>query len=363
MAVAPGSLFKRSILLFIAIGFLALLFYLYYLVGMGNVVSVIQQTDLFYYALAFVAFLANVLFFSLTWHSLLFRLSIKVKFRRLFRFVLIGMFLDCVVPEPGWSGDLTKSYLLSKASGQDPGKTVASVVGQKILTMAISLGDLILGLIIMSLKYTLSNMILMFITAVVIILTCSLVTVLYLSMKPKATKRIVDWFVRLITFVRRGRWDSSNSRLKIEETLNTFHEGIKVLSNNPRGLVQPIVLSILAWGFDVSVIFLVFASLKYPIPVDKVLIVYALTGSLQAIGISVIGFTEIVLSSSYAVLGIPLAVSSAATLLTRFVTFWFKLALTYGAVQLTGVELLLGRRQTGLENKANSKLNLEQIEK
>jgi uncharacterized membrane protein YbhN (UPF0104 family) len=68
------------------------------------------------------------------------------------------------------------------------------------------------------------------------------------------------------------------------------------------------------------VIFLVFASLRFPVPVDKVLIVYALTGTLQAMGVSFLGFTEITMSSSYTVLGIPVAISLAATLLVRVVT-------------------------------------------
>jgi hypothetical protein len=67
------------------------------------------------------------------------------------------------------------------------------------------------------------------------------------------------------------------------------------------------------------VIFLVFASLRFPVPVDKVLIVYALTGTLQAMGVSFLGFTEITMSSSYTVLGIPVAISLAATLV-RVVT-------------------------------------------
>jgi hypothetical protein len=67
------------------------------------------------------------------------------------------------------------------------------------------------------------------------------------------------------------------------------------------------------------VIFLVFASLRFPVPVDKVLIVYALTGTLQAMGVSFLGFTEITMSSSYTVLSIPVAISLAATLV-RVVT-------------------------------------------
>jgi uncharacterized membrane protein YbhN (UPF0104 family) len=103
------------------------------------------------------------------------------------------------------------------------------------------------------------------------------------------------------------------------------------------------VLSFLSWGFDVSVIFLTFMSLRYSLPVDQVLIVYALTGSLQAVGVSFVGVTEIIMSSSYTVLGIPPAFSVSATLLTRVITLWFKLVVSYFAFQWAGVEILIGR--------------------
>lgn len=80
-------------------------------------------------------------------------------------------------------------------------------------------------------------------------------------------------------------------------------------------------------------------------PVDKVLIVYALIGSLQAMGVSFLGFTEIIVSSSYAILGIPAVISVSATLLVRVVTLWFKLVVSYVVFQWAGIGLLLGKRQ------------------
>jgi uncharacterized membrane protein YbhN (UPF0104 family) len=93
------------------------------------------------------------------------------------------------------------------------------------------------------------------------------------------------------------------------------------------------------------VVFLVFASLGYPIPVDKVLIIYALTGSLQIIGISFVGFTEVIVSSAYTLLGIQPALSLSVTLLTRVVTLWFKLVVSYVAFQWAGVKILVGTKQ------------------
>lgn len=337
--------FTKGILLFVFLGLLAFVLYFFFFVGTVNVADVIKRTNLFYYMSAFIAFSLSIFFSSLTWHNLLSNLAVKTRIRRVFSLMWVGIFLGSIIPEPVLTGDLTKAYLLTKTSGQDAGKVVASVVGQKVIVMMVTVFDLVLGLILLARHYTLTSSILIFIAVVLFLTTFSVVIICYFSAKPKATKKMLDWLIRVISFVRRGRWDSLDFRLKAEGMLNKFHEGIRTLTADPVALVRPIAFSLLAWNFDVLVIFLTFASLGYPVPVDKVFIVYALTGSLQAMGVAVVGFTELVMSSSYTVLGIPPAVSLSVTLLTRVVTLWFKLIVAYVAFQWTGVETLLHRNK------------------
>jgi len=349
MTVALKPRLTKRILLFVLLGLLTLLLYFYYFVGAVNVADVIKRTNLFYYALAFIATLVSVFFYSLTWHSLLSNLAVKIRIRRALLLTWVGRFFDAIVPEPGWSGDLSKAYMLAKTSGQDVGRIAASVVGQRVIGTVVVVVNLILGLALLVWHYTLPSAVLIFIAVVLFLSILSLVIICYLSAKPKATKKILDWMMRAVSFVRRGHWNPLDFRLKAEGILNKFHEGIRTLSADPRALARPVTFFLLGWGFDVSVIFLTFASLGYPVLVDKVLIVYALTGILQSMGVSFVGFTEIVMSSSYSVLGVPLAVSLSATLLTRVVTLWFELIVSYIAFQWAGVEILLGRKPTGAQ--------------
>jgi len=349
MSVAPKPRLTRRILLFIGIGLAVLAIYLYYFIGTVNVVDVIKHTKLLWYTSAFVAFLASVLFYALAWQSLLRNLDIKTKIREVLLFTWAGMFFDSVVPDPGWSGDLSKAYMLSKASCQEPGRIIASVVSQKVIVAAVTIGSLIFGLVLLTLNYTPSSNVLLFITVVLLLTVFSLFMIVYLSTNEKATGKILGWITRAGCFLLRDHWDPQDFRERAEQLLKKFHEGIRTLSSNPKALVRPISLSLLAWGFDISIIFLTFASLGYSAPVDKVLIVYALTGSLQSFGVSFLGFTEIIVSGSYAILGIPVAISVSATILTRVVTLWFKLIVSYFVFQWAGIGLLLGK---GQETKA-----------
>jgi len=338
--------FTRRILIFVIIGLIVLALYVYYFVRTTNVADTLARTNLIFYALAFVAFLATVFFSSLAWQSLLRNLNCEARIRRVLLLMWSGLFFDVVVPEPGFSGDLSKAYMLAKTYDEDPGRIVASVVSQKIISIVITVVSLFLGLFLLALHYTLSSLVLLFIAAVMFLSVFVLVLVSYISAKPAATGRMLNWLIRAIEFFRRGRWDSEDFRRRAEETLNEFHGGFHTLTSNPRTMIRPVLLCFISWGFDVSVVFLTFVALGYHLPVDQVLIVYALTGALASVGVSFVGVTEIIMTSSYTLLGIPLAFSLSATLLTRIITLWFKLVVSYFAFQYAGVQILLGRKPT-----------------
>lgn len=351
MNISLKTGFTKRIILFVSLGLIAFTLYFYYFVNIIDVIDVIRQANLFYYTAAFIAFLMAVFFYSFTWHSLLSNLSVKTSIRRIFLFTWFGMFFDVTVPEPGWSGDLSKAYLLAKTCGLESGKIVASVVIQKVISMAIVIVDLILGVALLAWSYPLPSLVLTFITLILILSFSSLFIVVYLSAKPNATKRMLNWLIRVISFIRRNRWNSMAFMAKAERTLTMFHEGIRTVSAEWKALIRPLIFSLLSLAFDVSVVFLTFAALGYPLPVDKVLIVYALTGTMQSMGLSFLGFTEIVMSSSYTLLGIPSAISLSATLLTRVVTLWFKLVIAYIAFQWAGLKILMNKNKY-VPNKA-----------
>lgn len=346
MTAAPKPLFSKKMLLFIGFGLLTLALYIYYFVGTANIAYVIGRADPMYYASAVIFFVVAVFFASLAWHSLLSNLSVKVKVSRTFLLAWAGMFLDVIIPEPGWSGDLSKAYFLAKTSDQDAGRIGASVIGQKIISMVLTVASLVAGIVLLARNYLLSGIVLIFINIVLFLSVFSLFIVWYLSIKPKATRRVLCWIIKVVTFLRRGHWDSTAFQRRAEGFLSEFHKGVSTLGAKPIALARPLLFSILSVGFDISVVFLTFAALGYPIPVDKVLIIYALTGSLyEIVGISFLGFTEVIISSAYNMLGIQAALSLSVTLLTRVITLWFKLIVSYVAFQWAGAEILTGRKR------------------
>jgi len=343
--LALKSLQSKRLILFSAIGLTVFLLYLNFYVGTGNFVDVIKQANIYLYVSAFAAFIVGSIFSALTWYSLLNNLNVQTSIRRTVILTFAGYFLDATLPDPGWSGDISKAYMLSKKSGEDVGKTVASVVGQKIISMAVTIFILILGFGLLAFEFVLPQQVIVFFGIVVALAIGSFLVVYIMSSSLKSTKTLLNRIlIPILSFLLRSRFNEKRFRAEAEKFLEIFHEGINTLKEEKRALVIPVIFYLLSVTFDISVVFFVFASLGYTIPIDQVLIVYALTGTLASIGVSFVGLTEIIMSTAYQLLLIPLAVSFSVTLLTRIVTLWFKLIVGYITFQLAGVGLLLEKK-------------------
>jgi len=340
-------LMKRT-LPFLLIGLLIFIGYLYFFVDINEMIASVESINLFYYSLAVVTLLLNMVFSSLAWQYFLRPLSVNVPFRKTFLFSLIGTFVDILVPAESISGDASKAYLMSKDSGENAGKVVASVMGHRILSMIVTLSSLIIGsasLFIM--QYKLPSLVLNLILLVVIGTTVSLVFMFLLCTKEQLAQKIIDLFLRFSNFLLRGRLKLTSLRSKARKALRVFHQSIKLLGGNPRSLVWPVVFSVVAWLLSILLSFLVFVSLDYPVSFSVVVIVYSISCAISTIPLGVpaeVGLIEITMTSLYTALLGPQAapVSAAATILIRIITVWFKFFIGFMAFQWVGIKTLIG---------------------
>jgi uncharacterized protein (TIRG00374 family) len=339
MNTAKRPLRLNVILTVLILGLIAFILYLYFFINPAQVIHILSKTNLAYYACAFIAYFIYAFFSSLVWRSLLSSLSVKISKRKALLFTWVGLFFEATVPQLGWSGEISKTYFLTKDSNGDSGKIGASVVGQKIFTITIAVAALSLGLGLVLISYPLPFIVNFLIALVLVLSILSLLLIYYVSLKPKATKTLLNWGIRIAYFFRK-RWNPQNFKIKAEEMLGNFHLGMEQLKANPKALVKPVIYAVISFIFEVSVIFLTFIALGYPVPVDKVLIVFTLTGTLQTVGVTFFGFPELIMSVSFTALGIPASLSVSVTLLTRVVSLWFRLIVSYGALQWAGIKIM-----------------------
>ena len=114
---------------------------------------------------------------------------------------------------------------------------------------------------------------------------------------------------------------------------------------NPKALIEPIFFVVAGFALEVAVVFLVFISLGQPVPIDVVLVVFTLSGILQTIGVAIFGFPELIMTITYKSLGVDLAVAFSVALLTRVVSLWFRLVVSYAALQWAGIKIIRQNQQ------------------
>ena len=321
------------------VGLVIFVAYLYFFVDIPEMIVTIQQIDIFYYSLAIAVLLLNMLAYSLTWHYILRPLSIKVSFMKTMMITWVGAFVEFFVPSESIGEDVSKSYLMAKESGENTGKVVASVLGQRIISMVVTLIVLIVcSLSLLSSQYSIPSSVSILMALVSVGTAIPLIFIFLLCVKEQLSHRLIDLLLRFCVFISRGRLNLENLRSKAKNALESFHQSIGFLGKNPRSLIQPLFFALASYFLSVLVSYFVFASLGYTVSFVLLTIVYSLSRSLQSIPTMLpgeVGFIEPVMTSLYIALLGPqaAAISAAATVLTRVLWVWLRLPLGFIALQ------------------------------
>jgi len=334
---------RRRIFIFLMVGLVVLFLYLYFFVDISQMITLIRTVDPIYIVAALIAMNLSVFFFAYTWKILLEIMFIRVSIYKSFLLAWASTFIDLLIPAETVSGEISRAYMLSKSSSVNIGSVVASIISHRMLIMSVTLGGMIAGSFLFLSSQQVQPYMVWFVVVATAISVTYIVGLYAVSINENISRRVVDVIFGFLEFITRGRRSFEKYRRMAEVSLKYFHEGFKTLEKSPFGLIVAILMSLLAWVFDLILIFLVFISLGYPIPLGVVLIVYCFIGALQAMPIAlpgVVGIAEIVMTTLYTLLGIPLTVAATATILTRVVSFWFRLFIGYFAFQFSGVKYL-----------------------
>lgn len=351
MVTETGLSVKRS-LLFLLAGILIFVVYLHFFVGIPTFLDIIKTVNLVYYGFAVVFLVLSMFFGALAWQYLLRPLSVKVSFRKVFLFNWIGSFVDLLVPAESIGGDVAKVYLLSKEPGATVGKLVASVVGQRILSILMTLGSLVFGSVVLyTVKYDLPASVLNLVLLITVGTVFGLLFILLCVLKKGLALRMVGALFRFAFFVTRGRLRLDGLRAKALEVLESFYVAMGDLLRNPKTLVLPILFSLVSWMLSIFVSSLVFVSLGQQVDFVLITIVYSVSVNIQSIPLGVpgaVGIVEVVMSSLYGLLGVEAGVAAAATVLIRLLWVWMKLVVGFVTVQYLDLKNLAEKMRQSL---------------
>jgi uncharacterized protein (TIRG00374 family) len=329
---------------FLLVGIFIFIAYLYFFVGIPEIVAIIQSVNLIYYLIAVAVLFLNMLTTSLTWQYFLRPLSVKVPFRKTFLYTWIGVFVDLLVPAESISGDATKAYVMTKDSGENAGKVVASVVGHRILSMVIPLCSLIFSFVLLYIRKISVPVVVSGLTLLIIVGTViSLFFIFLFSSREKLAQRLIDYLLRFLGFVTRGRLNIDSIRANAIKALSAFHDSIGTLRKNPKSLVPAILFALASWFFSIILSYLVFVSLGQQVDFFIIMAVHSISVTIQSIPVGIpaeVGVVDTAMTWLYGLLAVEFTVGAAATVLIQILRVWLRIAIGLVAVQFVGIKNL-----------------------
>jgi uncharacterized protein (TIRG00374 family) len=337
---------KKWVSLLAIIGFIIFVIYLFFFTDITKVELIISGISIPIYFLVFLCIVGEALFNSLAWKAVLDNVSVKTTFKRIFCLGRVGAFLDCIIVG-GWSGDIFMTYLLGKDEGVDIVKVATSVIIKDILELLVTILSLIIGMLLLVTYYSVNIIVLTAIGITMLFFALPLILIVYLSTNISVTKRLLQFLVKITARIKRKK-PSGEFEEKIATQITNFHDVIMIIKKKPKSMIKPMFHQTMAWVCSIAALYLVFIALGSVAGLDKVVITNTIVSTISNQGIALSGFSQIISSGLYQVLGINISLAQASSLLAGFAGFWFVFVTSFVFFQVYG----LGTIEEKILNKA-----------
>jgi uncharacterized protein (TIRG00374 family) len=358
MTAINPKLTRKTVLLPL-IGIVA--FFLYMLlfnVDIFKIVATAQTANPIFYSAAILIGFAEVFFYAVTWQALLSALEVKISVIRSSLYTWYGIFMDILIPAEGISGDVFRVYLVNREQNGTSGKTVASVVMQRILGMAINVVILLLGIAFLD-ATKINPIIFTLIVFLTVVITLILCILLAISWKENWATKIINALIRIGEFISRGRWKQKFDSFREEaiRTTRIFHGSMKEFGRKPKTLILPTFLQFLNWFSSFAVPYLVFLSLGYSVSWTVIFITFSIVGAVKSIPIGIpfeVGTPEITMMSMFQAMNVPDGISATATILVRLITLWLRVGVGFAAQQWVELKQVSTTSREDAQNPVHS---------
>ena len=330
--------------LFPIVGLAAFFVYIYvFRVDIPAIIATAETADPVPYALAIAFSMAEVFFYAVSWRSLLNFLQIKLTVIHAYLFVWYGIFLDIIVPAESVSGEAVRIYLIQREQGiRSCGPAAASLVTHRLLGMAMNVAILFAGIGLLFIEGQTSALVLSLVLFLAAAITAILVLIIVLSFNERWSLKVINAFAGFAQFITRGRWKALQKiREDVCRITKSFHDSMKKFGRNPKPLALSLLGLSVTWVFSLSVSYLVFLSLRWPVSWSVILITSAIVLAVKSVPVGIpfeVGVPEITMTTLYASLGVPAGISATATILNRIITLWLRFFIGLGAQQYLALQ-------------------------
>jgi len=319
---------KRGLLL-TSLGLVIFVVYLAY----SNPFSVLMELgrfDPWVFALAVLVNYAGLFFFSASWYLLLRALKVGISIWESVQAMFVSLFVVWLVPIPVGT-EIIRAYLVKDEENSDMGKAIASVVVHKAY-YNIAFGVLIAIAALMVTVFRGEAIPVRSELVFFVILFAAVSSVIYgLFLNPGL---LLGVYERSPGWVRRNLFDRMvDSRMRergFPAVIEEIDSAVSSLMAQPLNNLLSILMVAFHWSTGSLTAYMVSLSLGSPIDFWAIVLVYALIEFIQQLNIFIpggLGIIDATLTGAFVLLGVPLPMAAAISLLTRLATYWFEVIL------------------------------------
>ena len=273
--------------------------------------------------------LLNMITFTTSWRCLI---PAKISFYKLFKFFMAGTFINNITPSFGTAGEPVKAMYLGKETGTNKSECFAGIVSVRMLNM---FPFLTIGMFGIWLLFSNPMMKLGFWEIVGLVFSIGLALSIFFLIiyfyirKDKLSSFVhssIRFFAPFIGLVKKG-FDHTAYMVAVDESINSFHGGLRNIRQDKKGLAKVLVLSYLGWVFDLMAIYMVFLSIdETHIHISVLIISYTISmvsGWLPLFLPGGLGIVDGTMAILFIAGGVPAEMAILATLLYRLSSYWF----------------------------------------
>jgi uncharacterized protein (TIRG00374 family) len=287
-------------------------------------------------ASAVAIYFVGVAVWALRWQTALSFLHSRVRFAVRYLILCATIFLNNITPGARVGGDpFGRLYMLHKLEGTSYSSAMASIIGERVLTPLIVVSFLMAGLLL-----HFGNGPTYLIVALVVIWALAAFAAVYVP-RLFFKKRIAVRGISGITNRVLGWFGRRGSTQEIVEGIEAFYSSSYATIDKWKKLLLIGGLTLLLGAIDVSLIYTVFLALGYHPQLSVLLIASSLPTIVGVIPFLPGGLVivEGSLVSVFALLGVPLALALAATVIVRGISFVLSTVVGAGVFSYLGVKM------------------------
>jgi uncharacterized protein (TIRG00374 family) len=310
-------------------------------IGFGKLLVLMGSVNKPLLLIAVFLNLLNLISYTITWLVLV---SADISLYKLFKFYMAGTFINNITPAFGTGGEPVKAMLLGKETGISKAECFAGVVSQRMLNMFPFFTIGMIGIWLLFTKprnFQLANWQIAAMLFSIGLAVFGFVLIIYFYLRKDKLSSFVQsairFFAPFIGLVKKG-FDHKEYIEAVEESIDSFHGGLRNIRNNKYGLWKAILFSYFGWILDIMAIYIIFLSIgETDIHISILIITYTIamiSGWLPLFLPGGLGIVDGTMAILFIYAGVPLEMAVLATLLYRLASYWFNTVL--GAFYLWG---------------------------